>query len=171
MKRSVRKNLFINQKPGRWYQWEHSKEMAKITYQAGFLIRAAVIFVYMWGHVQCWLHCFAGMNLYQITWGRILISGRLLLHSMEWGSTHEGHMKLRKAPIFGTAQYIVLLIRAVKQKNSFFFLVCIIVYKIMELFLRLYRKSQKSQLALYTCILLQAKIKKRKINYEKQMSI
>ena len=127
MNRSVRKNLFINQKPGRWYQWEHSKEMAKITYQAGFLIRAAVIFVYMWGHVQCWLHCFAGMNLYQITWGRILISGRLLLHSMEWGSTHEGHMKLRKAPIFGTAQYIVLLIRAVKQKNSFFF-GCVLLY-------------------------------------------
>ncbi|NBI99633.1 hypothetical protein D3Z62_05615 [Lachnospiraceae bacterium] len=101
--------------------------MAKITYQAGFLIRAAVIFVYMWGHVQCWLHCFAGMNLYQITWGRILISGRLLLHSMEWGSTHEGHMKLRKAPIFGTAQYIVLLIRAVKQKNSFFFW-CVLLY-------------------------------------------
>ena len=145
--------------------------MAKIAYQGGLLDPRGSHLVYMWGHVHCWLHCFAGMNLYQITWGRILISGRLLLHSMEWGSTHEGHMKLRKAPIFGTAQYIVLLIRAVKQKNSFFFWVCIIVYKIMELFLRLYRKSQKSQLALYTCILLQAKIKKRKINYEKQMSI
>lgn len=107
MKRSVRKESF-------------HKVKTQPLIQAGFMIRATAVSCTC-GDMSLPHSCFAKINLYQITWGRILISGRLLLHSMEWGSTHEGHMKLRKAPIFGTAQYIVLLIRAVKQKNSFFF--------------------------------------------------
>ena len=61
---------------------EHSKGMANIAYQGGLLDPRGSHLVYMWGHVHCWLHCFAGRNLYQITWGRILISGRLFFQSV-----------------------------------------------------------------------------------------
>lgn len=67
MKRSVRKESF-------------HKVKTQPLIQAGFMIRATAVSCTC-GDMSLPHSCFAKINLYQITWGRILISGRSLLHS------------------------------------------------------------------------------------------